>query len=152
MPVTDLNHFLLIAADLERTKRFYCEAFGLQEMPRPTFPFPGYWLGRDGKIWVHLAQHGVPNAELYYKGTPANAARDNSGIVDHVAFGATDPDEFRNHLTRMKCDWWARSFPEFKLFQIFVRDPDGLTIELNFFDLQTMPDWAENYGEMPRVN
>jgi hypothetical protein len=36
---------------------------------------------------------------------------------------------------------------------IFVRDPDGLTIELNFFNVTKMPEWDEtaNYDEMPRV-
>ena len=151
MPLTDLNHFLLRANDVEKTKQFYCDAMGLHEMPRPTFPFPGYWLGRDGKIWVHLAQHGVKNSDLYYKGSPPNAALDNTGVIDHVAFGATHPEEFRDHLTKLGCTWWARSFPEFNLFQIFVDDPDGLTIELNFYNMTTMPDWAENYGEMPSV-
>ena len=152
MPLTDLNHFLLRANDLEKTKQFYCDALSLSEMRRPDFPFPGYWLGRDEKIWVHMAQHGVPHADLYYKGTPPHAALDNSGVIDHVAFGATDPEEFRTRFTTMKCDWWARSLPEFNLFQIFVRDPDGLTIELNFFVITKMPDWAETYNEMPRVN
>ena len=99
-----------------------------------------------------MAQHGVPHADLYYKGTPPHAALDNSGVIDHVAFGATGPEEFRTRFTEMKCDWWARSLPEFNLFQMFVRDPDGLTIELNFFGVTTMPTWAENYNEMPRVN
>lgn len=152
MPLTDLNHFLIRANDVEKTADFYCEALALTRMPRPDFPFPGHWLGRDDKIWVHLAQHGIPNSELYYRGTPKHAALDNSGVIDHIAFGALDPEEFRQRFTRMKADWWARALPESKLFQIFVRDPDGLTIELNFFDTTIMPDWAENYSEMPRVN
>jgi len=43
---------------------------GFEVMPRPNFPFPGYWLGINDKIQVHLAQAGVDNAELYYLGTP----------------------------------------------------------------------------------
>lgn len=152
MPLTDLNHYLVRANDLEKTKQFYCDALSLSEMPRPTFPFPGYWLGREGKIWVHMGPHGIPNSEIYYRGTPKHAAIDNSGVVDHIAFAATDPEEFRTRFTGLKCDWWARALPEFELFQMFVRDPDGLTLELNFFNLKTMPDWAENYNDMPRVN
>ena len=151
MPLTDLNHYLVRANDLEKTKQFYCDALSLSEMPRPTFPFPGYWLGRDDKIWVHMAPHGIPNSEIYYRGTPKHAALDNSGVIDHIAFGAQDPEEFRTRFTGMQCDWWARALPEFDLFQMFVRDPDGLTLELNFFNLKTMPDWAESYNDMPRV-
>ena len=51
----------------------------------------------------------------------------------------------------MKFDFWARSLPEFDLFQIFVRDPDGLTIELNFNGLEKMPDWGDDYSQMPEV-
>ena len=152
MPLTDLNHYLVRANNLEKTKNFYCEALSLSEMPRPTFPFPGYWLGREGKIWVHMAPHGIPNSDIYYRGTPKHAALDNSGVIDHIAFGAQDPEEFRTRFTGMQCDWWARALPEFDLFQMFVRDPDGLTLELNFFNLKTMPEWAENYNDMPRVN
>src|SRR2546422_3201155 len=73
MPVTELNHFLIRANKLERTKDFYCKVLGFEVMPRPDFPFPGYWLGVDGKIQVHMAQGGVPNSELYYLGSPKNA-------------------------------------------------------------------------------
>lgn len=151
MPVTELNHYFVRASDLDATKEFYCKALDLQIMPRPRFPFPGYWLGREGRIWVHMGQDGVPNAELYYRGTPKNAAQDNAGVVDHVAFLATDPEGFRSRFAAMRCKFWARALPEFELFQIFVRDPDGLTIELNFNGLEEMPDWGEDYSQMPEV-
>ena len=37
---------------------------------------------------------------------------------------------------------------------MFVKDPNGLTVELNFFGIDKQPDWgasAENYAEMVRV-
>lgn len=151
MPVTDLNHYFVRANDLEATRAFYCEALELEPMPRPTFAFPGYWLGRDGKIWVHMGPADIANADRHYLGTPARAPNDNSGVVDHIAFSATDPEAFRERLTRMDCDWWARVFPEFDLFQIFVRDPNGLTIELNFYNMAEMPDWAEDYKSLPEA-
>jgi catechol 2,3-dioxygenase-like lactoylglutathione lyase family enzyme len=153
MPITDLNHYFIRANNLEATKRFYCEALSLEEMPRPQVPFPGYWLGRGDKVWVHMGPHGIPNHELYYPGSPPGVATDQAGVVDHIAFGAADPDDFRARLVRMKCEWWSRKLPSFNLFQIFVRDPDGLTIELNFFDVAKMPEWDEtmNYDEMPRA-
>ena len=151
MALTELNHYFVRANDLEATKAFYCAALGLRVMPRPPFPFPGYWLGRDDRVWVHMGQHGVPNAELYYRGTPRNAAIDNSGVIDHIAFIATAPEEFRDRFTEMKCDFWSRALPDFKLFQIFVRDPDGLTIELNFVGLEKMPDFGEDYSKMPEI-
>ena len=58
---------------------------------------------------------------------------------------------FRERFSKLSLDWWARALPDFDLFQIFVRDPDGLTLELNFNGLNPMPDWGEDYSKMPEV-
>lgn len=151
MPVTELNHYLIRANDLERTRDFYCKVLGFEVMPRPDFPFPGYWLGINGKIQVHMAQAGVPNSQLYYLGSPKNAAKDNSGVIDHVAFLATDPEGFVMHLTALGVSFRPRNFPESQLYQLFIKDPDGLTVELNFFGVTKAPDWGgEDYSKMPR--
>jgi catechol 2,3-dioxygenase-like lactoylglutathione lyase family enzyme len=152
MPVTELNHYLIRANDLERTKDFYCKVLGFEVMPRPDFPFPGYWLGINGKIQVHMAQAGVPNSQLYYLGSPKNAAKDNSGVIDHIAFLATDPDGFVKRLKEQGVPVRPRNFPESQLYQLFIKDPDGLTIELNFFGVAKAPDWGgEDYSKMPRA-
>jgi len=39
MPVTELNHFLIRANKLERTKDFYCKVLGFEVMPRPDSRF-----------------------------------------------------------------------------------------------------------------
>jgi catechol 2,3-dioxygenase-like lactoylglutathione lyase family enzyme len=153
MPVTELNHYFVRANDLERTKQFYCDVLGFEVMPRPDFPFPGYWLGVNGKIQVHMGPHGVPNSELYYLGTTSRSATDNSGVVDHIAFLASEPEKFVKRFADIGLAHRNRYFPEFKLFQMFVKDPNGLTIELNFFGIDKEPAWgkSENYAEMPRV-
>jgi len=150
MPLTELNHYFVRCKDLERSRNWYCDVLGFEIMPRPPFPFPGYWLGVNGKIQVHMGQHGIPNAELYYRGSPPDAAVANAGVVDHIAFLAENPIEFRERFDRIRADYWARSLPDFDLYQMFVRDPDGLTIELNFFGLKSHPDWGgEDYSKMP---
>ena len=152
MPVTELNHYLLRANDLERTKDFYVNVLGFEVMPRPDFPFPGYWLGINGKIQVHMGQAGVPNSDLYYLGSPRNAAKNNSGVIDHVAFLATEPEKFVKHFKALGIQCRPRSFPESKLFQLFIQDPDGLTIELNFLGVTAAPEWGgEDYSKMPRA-
>ena len=61
MPVTSLNHFLLVAKDLERTKDFYQRVLGMEvDAARPDFGFPGYWLKANGETCVHLASQ-APN-------------------------------------------------------------------------------------------
>lgn len=154
MPVTELNHYFVRANDLEATKRFYCDVLGFEVMPRPDFPFPGYWLGVGGKIQVHMGPHGIPNSELYYLGTTKQSATDNTGVVDHIAFLATDPDKFNTRFESLGLAARKRYFPEFKLYQMFVKDPNDLTIELNFHGIAEEPSWGkggENYADMPRV-
>jgi len=154
MPLTELNHYFVRTNNLERAKQFYCGVLGFEVMPRPDFPFPGYWLGVNGKICVHMGTHGVPNQELYYLGTTPKSATDNSGIVDHIAFLATEPEKFAQRFDETGLAFRKRYFPEFKLYQMFVKDPDGLTIELNFYGITAAPSWggdSESYAEMPRV-
>jgi catechol 2,3-dioxygenase-like lactoylglutathione lyase family enzyme len=57
MPLTQLNHYFVRANDLEQTKDFSCRVLGFEVMPRPGFPFPGYWLGVNGQIQVHMGPH-----------------------------------------------------------------------------------------------
>jgi catechol 2,3-dioxygenase-like lactoylglutathione lyase family enzyme len=155
MPLTELNHYFVRANDLEQTRRFYCDVLGFEEMPRPDFPFPGHWLGVGGKVQVHMGPHGIANADRYYLGTTPRSATDNTGVVDHIAFLATQPEAFAARFDAVGLQARKRYFPEFRLFQMFVKDPNGLTIELNFHGIETEPSWgagSENYAEMPRVH
>jgi catechol 2,3-dioxygenase-like lactoylglutathione lyase family enzyme len=154
MPVTELNHYFVRANDLEKSKRFYCDVLGFEVMPRPDFPFPGYWLGVGGRIQVHMGPHGIANSELYYLGSTSASATSNAGVVDHIAFLATDPKGMSERLAAMGVATRNRYLREFRLFQMFIRDPDGLTIELNFHGIEDTTAWgstAENYAEMPRA-
>jgi catechol 2,3-dioxygenase-like lactoylglutathione lyase family enzyme len=114
MPLTELNHYFVRANDLERSKRFYCEVLGFEEMPRPNFPFPGYWLGVNGRIQVHMGPHGIQNSELYYLGTTPQSATDNTGIVDHIAFLATEPETFAKRFATLGLAARKRYLPEFR--------------------------------------
>jgi catechol 2,3-dioxygenase-like lactoylglutathione lyase family enzyme len=143
MPITELNHYFVRSKNLERSRHFYCDILGFEEMPRPDFPFPGYWLGVNGKIQVHMGQDGVADADVYYLGTTAQSARNNSGVVDHIAFMATEPEKFAQRFDRAGLVSRHRYIAPIQLFQIFVTDPDGLTIELNFPDVAVEPAWAK---------
>jgi catechol 2,3-dioxygenase-like lactoylglutathione lyase family enzyme len=152
MPLTELNHYFVRVLDLERTKDFYVDVLGFEVMPRPDFPFNGYWLGVNGKIQVHMGQAGIENEELYYLGTTKESALDNSGVIDHISFLATEPEKFLARFNDLGIGARPRSLPEAELYQIFIKDPNGLTIELNFWGIKNAPDWGgENYAAMPRV-
>jgi|SRR5688572_11880954 catechol 2,3-dioxygenase-like lactoylglutathione lyase family enzyme len=132
MPVTALNHYLIVSKNLERSKKFYQEVLGLDVAERPDFGFPGYWLKTGDNICVHLASQ-APNKirdQFLLKKHPKGT--NGSGSVDHIAFLAQDPEGVRNRIQNNKVDMHFRSFPDAKLFQIFLKDPDDVTIELNF--------------------
>ena len=132
MPVTALNHYLIVSKNLERSKKFYQEVLGLDVAERPDFGFPGYWLKTGEDICVHLASQ-APNEirdKFLLKKHPKGTA--GSGSVDHIAFLARDPYEVRSRIQKNKVEMHFRSFPDAKLFQIFLKDPDDVTIELNF--------------------
>ena len=142
MPLNGLDHYFVRARDLERSRRFYCEVLGFEVMPRPDLPFPGYWLGVAGKVQVHMGPDGIPGSSVIYIGTTSNSARDNSGVVDHIAFQGTEPEELGLRLQGLGLAYRTRYLPTIPLFQIFVADPDGLVIELNFPGVATEPSWA----------
>ena len=143
MPITELNHYLLVAKNLEKTKKFYQSVLGLKLAPRPDFGFPGYWLKAGGDICVHLASQ-APNRirdQFLLKKHPRGTR--GSGSVDHIAFLAKKPEDVRRRIQKHRVKMHYRSFPDAKLFQIFLKDPDDVTIELNFLGEVIDPkSWA----------
>lgn len=153
MPLTSIHHYLIRSSDIERSRAFYQDVLGMHQMPRPDFPFPGYWLGVGQEAQVHLAPNSVDNASLYFIGSPNDAAMENSGVIDHVAFLAHDPESVMRHLEQQGVAFRPRYMAQSKLFQLFVRDPDGVMVELNFFGIESDMQWVgEDYNAMPRVN
>ena len=146
MPLAELDHYFIRASDLERSRRFYCDLLGFEVMPRPSLPFPGYWLGVGGKVQVHMGLDGFGGRPDYYPGTRAASARDNSGVVDHIAFRGSDPAPLWQRLRAFGIAARWRHIAEIGLLQIFVADPDGLTIEMNFPGVPAAPDWAADGG------
>ena len=133
MSMQSLDHFLVYASDLEVTKTFYVDTLGLELGVRPPFEFPGYWLYLEGRAVVHLAgDDGTDNFEKYLD-KPQVLPDGGTGALDHIAFRCGEFDDFRAKLDNLDVPYKHRVVPEFDLQQLFVNDPDGLTIELNFF-------------------
>ncbi len=125
MPLQDLNHFLVITRDLEETRDFYEQVLALRVGERPPFRFPGYWLYLGEQAVVHLA--GPERAE---PGAAAEAG--DTGALDHIAFAASDLEGMLRHLEAHGVPVRRRTVPAAGLQQLFIRDPNGVQIELNF--------------------
>ena len=100
---------------------------------RPDFGFPGYWLKAGGNICVHLASQAPNRIRDQFLLKKHRKGANGSGTVDHIAFLAKKPEEVRKRIQKHKIEMHYRSFPESRLFQIFLKDPDDVTIELNFY-------------------
>ncbi|WP_430418770.1 VOC family protein [Phenylobacterium sp.] len=115
-----LDHINIRTADLAATKAFLVDVLGLAEGWRPPFPFPGAWLYAGDKDVVHLVQVDKP-------------AADSAGsALDHFAFDIADYDDALARVEASGLPFRATATPGTSVRQIFVRDPNGVTIELNW--------------------
>ena len=134
MSIDRLDHVSIRTADLKSTRRFYTEVLGFEVGPRPDFPFPGVWLYRNGSAVVHVI--GIdPNdtAGLHaYLGDKGADGQKGSGTIDHVAFVGHDLPAIRARFTAAGVPFRERKVPNMDLVQLFIDDPNGITIELNF--------------------
>jgi catechol 2,3-dioxygenase-like lactoylglutathione lyase family enzyme len=122
MSVGVLDHFNIRTRKLADTVRFYEDMLGLEKGARPDFAFPGAWMYSEGKAVVHIVDISVT----------AEAQKPDSGCVHHVAFVSRGFDGMRQRLQSKGMEFEARQVPGGELWQIFVNDPNGVMIELNY--------------------
>jgi len=121
MPIDQLQHVNIRCADVERTKDFYVQILGLRVGERPPFQSTGYWLYLGGHPIVHLVQRPA-----------GDVPKVGSGNLDHVGFRGVDLDATRAALARAGLTYREQVVPRDGVVQIFVPDPDGIQVELNF--------------------
>lgn len=129
MPVS-LHHINIRAPRplLLQVRDFYARLLELEEGPRPPFRSSGFWLYAGTHPIVHLSID---------ESRPASASA--PGSLDHVAFACEDILGFQNRLQQMECAYrqvtaprMESDDPRLQQEQIFVHDPAGNLIELNF--------------------
>jgi catechol 2,3-dioxygenase-like lactoylglutathione lyase family enzyme len=133
MPLSHIEHFLLQTADMEATRKWYTSVLGMRVGPSPDFKFPVFWLYIGDKDVVHVCEggRGVSENRKKYVGQQSEAV-EGSGVVDHIAFRATGLREMIAHLTKLKVDFKQRQVDDQGLYQLFMFDPNGVKIELNY--------------------
>ncbi|HUO98282.1 MAG TPA: VOC family protein [Rhizomicrobium sp.] len=126
MPVEMLEHYTIRCASLERTRDFYRDVLGLAQGERPNFPFKGYWMYLGGVPIVHL----VDAQESAERDGPQTGV--DTAALDHIAFRGIDIEATRATLKAHDLKFRENTVPGGRIQQVFVRDPDGILIELNF--------------------
>lgn len=133
MGLKRIEHYFIYAQDLEASRRFYEAVLGFKVGYRPPFDFEGYWLYLDDVPCVHLGTAESSAALEYHLGRKEHRAGAHTGALDHVAFRGEDFAAYKAHLDACAVAYRHREVPDMKLQQLFVQDPDGLTLEFNFF-------------------
>jgi catechol 2,3-dioxygenase-like lactoylglutathione lyase family enzyme len=132
MPLQKLEHYLVLSDDIEQTKEFYCGALGMTAGFRPELDYPGYWLYVGGVPCIHVAEwrsYAVWTKEV---GIPVSTRARGTGPVDHIAFNATGYDEMRARLESRGIGMSTNHLDDIGLRQLFLYDPNGVAIEINF--------------------
>jgi catechol 2,3-dioxygenase-like lactoylglutathione lyase family enzyme len=131
MPITQLQHYMVLSKDLEKTRAFYCDVLGLRAGPRPPFKFEGLWIYVGDVAAIHVAGRSSYDDTSRTALNPADPVNHGSGSVDHIAFAATNYAELTASFERHGVKYRGTTVPGSDLRQLFVFDPDGIQIEIN---------------------
>ena len=133
MPLSHIEHFLVQTSDIGKTRDWYVRVLGMRVGPSPDFKFPVCWLYIGDKDVVHVTEGGksVSENRKKYVGQQSEAIS-GSGVVDHIAFRATGLRETIEHLRALGVNFRQRQVNDQGLYQLFLFDPNGIKIELNF--------------------
>ncbi|MDB5827158.1 MAG: glyoxalase/bleomycin resistance protein/dioxygenase [Variovorax sp.] len=139
--VRGVAHVTLLCslAQLPSVQEFYEQVLGLRSGPRPSFAFPGAWLYAGKEPIIHLAavlDAGTVAAASASSATSRSALPGgafSTGSIDHVALRASGTvAESREKLAGHGIPFTEAPVPDFPLYQLFLSDPLGVKIELNF--------------------
>lgn len=120
MSIQGIDHINIGTDRLEETRTFFRDILGLTEGWRPDFPFDGAWLyAGDGAV-VHLVR--LDEAK----------AASSEAALDHFAFRIDDYDGLVSRLEAAGVAYRSIDIPRTPIRQIFIRDPNGVNIELNY--------------------
>lgn len=118
--ISGLHHINIDTARPDETIAFYSEVFGFVNRPdrRPDGGQPGAWLFEGEQAIIHL--NFIDD--------------DRSGgtsSFNHAAFEGSGFTDFCARLDTAGIDYRVSDRPEISLKQIFVRDPNGVRLEIN---------------------
>jgi len=118
MAIQGMNHFNVLTDKLAATRAFYVEVLGFTEGPRPPLSFDGAWMYAGGRAILHISEAKLP--------------ADPEGVLDHLAFSATDLKGTVARLKAHKIEYTLQQQVGSGTWQIFCHDPCGAKVELDF--------------------
>ena len=121
--ILSINHIQLVAEkDLViQLRDFYCNVVGLTEGFRPAFERFGFWLYIGDKDVLHLITPKKGDERSLHKSS-----------FDHVAFKTGNYQSVLKKIESLNIYFEEKPIPGMTAHQIFLRDPAGNRVELNF--------------------
>ena len=134
MPLSHIEHFLVAADDIDATRDWYARVLGMKSGSHPDFGFPVHWMYLGEVDIVHIGPSAKHADEIQkkYLGRTSQDAGSGTGALDHIAFRATGLTDMLHHLRAEKVPFSQRRANGQALFQLFMYDPNGVKIELNY--------------------
>jgi len=127
MQVRGVNHINIVTGDLDGTVRFYESVLGMQSalIPVPIPNFRGCWISdAEGSPIVHVQAH---NPERH-----GELKTGMGGALDHVSLTCTGFAETMARCDELGVEYRVNDRQFGDLRQVFVTDPNGVSLELNF--------------------
>jgi len=147
MEIKRIDHYSIRTLDVEASRKFYTGIIGLTVGPRPAFPFPGLWL-YNGKPPADLEHSGGNYGIVHVMGVDPNDSKGlvdtvgyvdpktlqgaSTGSLDHIALSVTGRASMVARCKKAGLKYFERTVPTLGLHQMFLKDPNGVMIELNF--------------------
>jgi catechol 2,3-dioxygenase-like lactoylglutathione lyase family enzyme len=146
MPLHHLEHYLVQTVNFAGTVNWYRDVLGLVAGPTPNFGFPVQWMYLGDRDVLHITHGGsktTENRKAYLAQTSTETH--GSGVIDHVGFRCSGLKDMMADLTAKGVDFRQRRVSDQGLYQLFLFDPNGVKVELNF-------PASESEGLTPEVN
>ena len=121
--ILSINHIQLVAEKdlVMKLRDFYCDVVGLAEGFRPAFERFGFWLYIGDKDVLHLITPKEGDERSPQKSS-----------FDHIAFKTGDYHGVLKKLKSLNIPFEEKPIPDMTAHQIFLKDPAGNRVELNF--------------------
>ena len=130
MTAVRLDHVNIRTRRIEESVAFYGEGLGLTIKPPPNgtdLSTGAYAYDAGGVPVIHLV---VADREAESAVPIRGAAQ--FGMIDHFALRCDTPQPYVDRLTRFGYEFTRRDVEMIGMHLIFVRDPNGVLVELSF--------------------
>ena len=121
MRIVTIDHINIAGSPalVSACRTFYVDVLGLREGERPPFSSRGFWLYAGESPVVHLTEK-------------SDHATGDTGSLDHFAFRCEGVAEAVERLKLHGIEYEISGVPGTTATQLFLRDPAGIELELNF--------------------